>query len=465
MAVLGAKAVSASGHASNAPTGQIRGLRGVRSPVYLSRTSYAFGTNNGLQVSYWENDDMMPFFGGPPPVDFHQQHMGSPSHNSHQYLAMDFPPPPNSPPPLPPFVAPPSGLGPDNGQFVPPPPVFDHGHGMPMNGMQMNHHADQFGQPDPFFGGPPPMPPMMPPAGMPMHSGQPDPFFADSQPVCETCPPAMPFAAPVAMPAPPVQPMFPPMPPPPVSNSGFAQAFGDSGTLTADDVMIVQPGQEQARVPAPAAPVAAAARAPAPQRAAAPRVVEQEVEYHKVPVVDFTMDVPGIGGGSAVGVGPVTMRKVAKPVRRPPAADNALSAPMPAGQGVRIEQGDFLPPAVERPSLASARVKFGEMRLNFRPDSADLSMSNIRWLQEFAEFAATQGRGQPIEIRISMENPRLQARRLALVKNAMRSSGVPESRLIPMETGRAEDSFVITLLPRPDNDFGGSGPAPTENIW
>jgi hypothetical protein len=109
-----------------------------------------------------------------------------------------------------------------------------------------------------------------------------------------------------------------------------------------------------------------------------------------------------------------------------------------------------------------------EIRIGFRGNDSSLSRDNFQQLSSFAELVVRNPR-RAIQIAIpesstqNAEGRRLAARRLAIVEQVLRDSGVPDTRIMPVLSQRDGDAFVLrnistdtfqTLVERQRDIFG-----------
>ena len=134
----------------------------------------------------------------------------------------------------------------------------------------------------------------------------------------------------------------------------------------------------------------------------------------------------------------------------PEGADDAISRP-----DRRAVEGK-LKDAKKKIDLPAGPLKVGsrevlQMKLDFEPTSAAVSGESVNVIRSFAQVAADQPTNS-IEIGIAgsvMNNPakkRLAARRLAIVSNILRNSGLSERQIFPVLSERDEDSFSFRAV-------------------
>jgi hypothetical protein len=112
--------------------------------------------------------------------------------------------------------------------------------------------------------------------------------------------------------------------------------------------------------------------------------------------------------------------------------------------------------AKKKIDLPAGPLKIGsrevlQMKLDFEPTSSAVSGESVNVLRSFAQVAADQPTNS-IEIGIAgsaMNNPakkRLAARRLAIVSNILRNSGLSDKQIFPVLSDRDEDSFSFRAI-------------------
>ena len=95
--------------------------------------------------------------------------------------------------------------------------------------------------------------------------------------------------------------------------------------------------------------------------------------------------------------------------------------------------------------LPNSHISLNEIRLNFKPGYADLSMPSIRLLSAFAGRVATIPTAV-IEIRISDNSAYLQSKRLTIVKQLLQTNGVDRNRIVVTKSDRDIDTMIIRNL-------------------
>lgn len=92
-----------------------------------------------------------------------------------------------------------------------------------------------------------------------------------------------------------------------------------------------------------------------------------------------------------------------------------------------------------------------EIRLGFRGTDTALSRDNFNLLSEYAGIVVSNPK-RAIQISIpeigtrSFEGRRLAARRLAIIEQVLKDSGVSDQRIVPVLSSRADNSFVLRVI-------------------
>jgi len=95
--------------------------------------------------------------------------------------------------------------------------------------------------------------------------------------------------------------------------------------------------------------------------------------------------------------------------------------------------------------LPNSHISLNEIRLNFKPGYADLSMPSIRLLSAFASRVAINQKAI-IELRISDKSSYLQSKRLTIIKQILQTNGIDKNRMIVVKSDRDTDTMVIRNL-------------------
>ncbi len=92
-----------------------------------------------------------------------------------------------------------------------------------------------------------------------------------------------------------------------------------------------------------------------------------------------------------------------------------------------------------------------EIKIAFRDDDSALSRENYNLLSEYATIAVSNPK-RAIQVAIperatrSSDGRKLAARRLAIVEQVLRDTGVAEQRIMPVLASRDDDSFVLRII-------------------
>ena len=92
-----------------------------------------------------------------------------------------------------------------------------------------------------------------------------------------------------------------------------------------------------------------------------------------------------------------------------------------------------------------------EIKIKFRDDDSALSRDNYNLLSEYAGIVVANPTraiqvGIPQNVANSSDTRKLAARRLAIVEQVLRDSGVSEQRILPVLSQRNEDGFVLRMI-------------------
>ncbi len=83
-----------------------------------------------------------------------------------------------------------------------------------------------------------------------------------------------------------------------------------------------------------------------------------------------------------------------------------------------------------------------ELKLNFLPNSADISTQSFKWIKAFS-YHPKKSMADVVEIRMSAKDLELQSRRFALIKGALLSNGLAPRQIRFVLTDRDPDSIVL----------------------
>lgn len=83
-----------------------------------------------------------------------------------------------------------------------------------------------------------------------------------------------------------------------------------------------------------------------------------------------------------------------------------------------------------------------ELKLNFLPNSADISTQSFKWIKAFS-YHPKKSMADIVEVRMSSQDLELQSRRFALIKGALLSNGLSPRQIRFVLTDRDPDSIVL----------------------
>ncbi len=83
-----------------------------------------------------------------------------------------------------------------------------------------------------------------------------------------------------------------------------------------------------------------------------------------------------------------------------------------------------------------------ELKLNFLPNSADISTQSFKWIKAFS-YHPKKSMADIVEVRMSAQDLELQSRRFALIKGALLSNGLAPRQIRFVLTDRDPDSIVL----------------------
>ena len=92
-----------------------------------------------------------------------------------------------------------------------------------------------------------------------------------------------------------------------------------------------------------------------------------------------------------------------------------------------------------------------EIKIRFRNDDSALSRDNYNLLSEYAGVVLNNPTRAiqvsiPQSATVNSDDRKLAARRLAIVEQVLRDTGVSEQRILPVLSGRNEDAFVLRII-------------------
>ena len=92
-----------------------------------------------------------------------------------------------------------------------------------------------------------------------------------------------------------------------------------------------------------------------------------------------------------------------------------------------------------------------EIKITFRNEDSALSRANYTLLTEYASIVVSNPKraiqvGIPESATINSDDRKLAARRLAIIEQVLRDTGVAEYRIMPVLTSRNDDGFVLRII-------------------
>ena len=92
-----------------------------------------------------------------------------------------------------------------------------------------------------------------------------------------------------------------------------------------------------------------------------------------------------------------------------------------------------------------------EIKIRFRNDDSALSRDNYTLLTEYASIVVSNPKRAiqisiPQDVMNNADNRKLAARRLAIVEQVLRDTGVSEQRIMPVLAARSDDGFLLRII-------------------
>lgn len=106
----------------------------------------------------------------------------------------------------------------------------------------------------------------------------------------------------------------------------------------------------------------------------------------------------------------------------------------------------FIPAAAQNDK---ANVLPAEIRLTFKPDSAEMSAQAVKWVKAFG-MRVKKDIQHAIEVRMSSENFPLQEKRFALIRSTLIGVGVQDTQILPVVSDRTPHTIVLKTLDIPE---------------
>lgn len=128
---------------------------------------------------------------------------------------------------------------------------------------------------------------------------------------------------------------------------------------------------------------------------------------------------------------PSVAAKTATPAKT---IETASTVPVPASVGAQSEKNDVMP---------------AEIRLTFKPDSAEISAQAVKWVKAFGARVKKDIQ-RAIEVRMSSENFPLQEKRFALIRSTLVGVGVQDAQILPVVSDRTPHTIVLKTLDIPE---------------
>ena len=92
-----------------------------------------------------------------------------------------------------------------------------------------------------------------------------------------------------------------------------------------------------------------------------------------------------------------------------------------------------------------------EIKIRFRNEDSALSRDNYTLLTEYASIVVSNPKraiqvGIPEGVTTSADGRKLAARRLAIIEQVLRDTGVAEQRILPVLSSRSDEDFVLRII-------------------
>ena len=105
----------------------------------------------------------------------------------------------------------------------------------------------------------------------------------------------------------------------------------------------------------------------------------------------------------------------------------------------------------EKDLSESGGVRPLEIKIGFRNEDSSLSRDNYNLLSEYASVVVSNPKRAiqvsiPQRATLSLDDRKLAARRLAIVEQVLRDTGVSDQRIVPVLSQRSDDSFVLRVI-------------------
>lgn len=90
-----------------------------------------------------------------------------------------------------------------------------------------------------------------------------------------------------------------------------------------------------------------------------------------------------------------------------------------------------------------------ELRLTFKPGSAEISAQSVRWIKSFGQQAKKDIQ-RAVEVRMSNQDYSLQEKRFALIRSTLVGAGMVDEQIIPVMTDRTPHTVVLRMFDLPE---------------
>jgi len=92
-----------------------------------------------------------------------------------------------------------------------------------------------------------------------------------------------------------------------------------------------------------------------------------------------------------------------------------------------------------------------EIKIRFRNEDSALSRDNYTLLTEYASIVVSNPKRAiqvaiPESVTVNADDRKLAARRLAIIEQVLRDTGVAEQRILPVLTSRSDDAFMLRII-------------------
>lgn len=108
-----------------------------------------------------------------------------------------------------------------------------------------------------------------------------------------------------------------------------------------------------------------------------------------------------------------------------------------------------------------------ELRLTFKPGSAEISTQSVKWIKAFGQRAKKDIQSA-VEVRMSARDQDIQEKRFALIRSALIGAGMEDEQIVPVLTDRTPHTIVLRLYDRPEEgyeEYTSSGSGVEERMY